>query len=114
MSSSTPSVHVPSVDCADWRNNPDGTGSWTVTRVASRGPLLRTASVKVTWPPGCRVAVEAVLVSARSAPGTGDSTICVSVTHDVAGGVGDAQLDPGGPSTSLDTRPSADLWIFTE
>ena len=74
-------MHVPWVGCADCTNNPDGAGSWTVTPVASRGPWLRTASTKLTWPPGCAVALEVVLVSARSAPGAGGRTIGVSVMH---------------------------------
>ena len=41
----------PWLGCADTRVSPPGRLSFTVTFVASLGPLLLTTSVYMTWPP---------------------------------------------------------------
>src|SRR3954452_7257381 len=46
---------------------PAGSGSETRTSVASAAPLLTTASVYITWPPGATVFADAILEIARSA-----------------------------------------------
>jgi len=101
---------------ADTKNNPAGKGSCRITSVASPGPLLCTVSVYSTCPPGWIEDTDAVLVSARSAPGLAGGTIWVSTTHSgpIMPPTFEVHVESGGPSRRSRSIPRACPCTLTE